>query len=284
VAVSTPLSVGISTCPNDTFAFHALLAGEIETPGLELELVLADVEELNERMLRGELDAAKVSAHAALALAERVRVLPVGWAIGRGVGPLLLAAPGRPTTLPLPPGARVLAPGRWTTAALLLRLHHPGPAELRLEHVVFSEILPALAAGTADYGACIHEARFTWREHGVGWVADLGALHEERTGAPVPLGGLVAARTLAPERARALRDAVRRSLVWAHAHRERTLPTLQRHAQEHSDEVLWAHVDLYVNASTLELGGEGRAALAALASLARERGSLPPGAVLEVLE
>jgi 1,4-dihydroxy-6-naphthoate synthase len=277
------LRVGLSTCPNDTFAFHALLTGAVAPPpGLALDFVLADVEELNERMLRGELDAAKVSAHAALALAERVLVLPVGWALGRGVGPLLLAAPGRPTRLPLPAQARVLTPGRWTTAALLLELHHP--TALRLEHAVFSAILPALAAGTADYGACIHEARFTWRAHGVGWVADLGALHEQATGAPVPLGGLVAARSLGRERARALTDAVRRSLAWAHAHRADTLPTLRRHAQEHSDEVLWAHVDLYVNDWTLDLGAGGRLALDALAALAHARGVLAPGAALEVLE
>ncbi|NOT30099.1 MAG: hypothetical protein HOP15_06600, partial [Planctomycetes bacterium] len=109
--MSRPVRVGISTCPNDTFAFHALLTGAVTTPGLELEFVLADIEELNQRMLRGELELAKTSAHAMLALAARVWVLPSGAALGFGVGPLLLSAPGRPTQLPLPGEARVLAPG-----------------------------------------------------------------------------------------------------------------------------------------------------------------------------
>src|SRR5262249_13928250 len=148
--VSRALRVGLSTCPNDTFAFHALLSGAVRASGLELEFVLADVEELNERMLRGELELAKTSYHAMLAMAQRVCVLPCGSALGFGVGPLLLSAPGRPAEFPLAPTARVLAPGRHTTAALLLELLHPGP--LRIEHARFSDILPRLACGDADYG------------------------------------------------------------------------------------------------------------------------------------
>lgn len=279
--MSRALRVGLSTCPNDTFLFHALLTGAVAAPGLELEFVLADVEELNERMLRGELELAKTSAHAMLALAERVWVLPSGAALGFGVGPLLLAAPGRPTALPLAPAARVLAPGRWTTAALLLELLHPGP--LRVEQTVFSAILPQLAAGRADYGACIHEARFTWREHGVGWVADLGRLYEERTGAPLPLGGLCVSRALGRATALELADAVRRSLEWGLAHRAECLPTLRAYAQEQSDAVLWAHVELYVNEWTLELGAVGRAALTTLARLAREQGRLAESVELAIL-
>lgn len=275
------LRVGLSTCPNDTFAFHALLTGAVETPGLELEFVLADVEELNQRMLRGELELAKTSFHAMLAMASRVWVLPSGAALGFGVGPLLLAAPGRPARLPLAPGARVLAPGRWTTAALLFELLHPAPLEL--EHTVFSAILPRLAAGGADYGACIHEARFVWREHGLGLVADLGQLFEQRTGGALPLGGLCVSRSLGPSLARELALAVRRSLEWGLEHREDCLPTMRAHAQESSEAVLWAHVDLYVNEWTVELGTVGREALAALAHLARARGLFEREPELHVL-
>jgi 1,4-dihydroxy-6-naphthoate synthase len=279
--MSAPLRVGLSTCPNDTFLFHALLTGAVRPRGLELEFVLADVEELNQRMLRGELALAKTSFHAMLAMAERVWVLECGAALGFGVGPLLLAAPGRSSELPLAPGALVLAPGRWTTAALLLRLLHASP--LRVEHEVFSAIVPRLAAGEADYGACIHEARFTWRTSGVGFVCDLGRLYEERAGAPLPLGGLCVARTLGRGVAAELARAVRASLEWALAHRSECLPTMRRHAAEHGDAVLWAHVDLYVNDWTRGLGREGRAALAILARLAREAGGLPGAADLDVL-
>jgi 1,4-dihydroxy-6-naphthoate synthase len=273
--------VGISTCPNDTFLFHALLEGAVRPRGLDLEFVLADVEELNERMLRGELALAKTSFHAMLAMAERVWVLDCGSALGFGVGPLLLAAPGRSTGLPLAPAALVLAPGRWTTAALLLGLLHP--EALRVEHALFSSILPRLAAGDADYGACIHEARFTWRAHGVGWVCDLGELYERRAGAPLPLGGLCASRALGRATAAELERAVRASLEWALAHREECLPTMRRHAQEQSEEVLWAHVGLYVNDWTRSLGPEGRAALATLGRLASESRSLPGTNALDVL-
>lgn len=279
--MSRKLRLGLSTCPNDTFLFHALLEGLVQVRGLELEFVLADVEELNERMLRGELELSKTSVPAMLAMAERVWVLPVGMAVGFGVGPLLLAAPGRALDFPLASGARVLAPGRHTTAALLVELLQPH--DVALEHVVFSEILPRLAAGRADYGVCIHEARFTWQQHGLGLVCDLGAEFERRTGSALPLGGLVAARTLGAEVARELAGALGASLDWALAHRAETLPTLRRHAQELSDDVLWAHVDLYVNAWTRELGPIGRRALTELSRLARERGSRASAGELLVL-
>ena len=275
------LRVGLSTCPNDTFLFHALLEGIVPAP-CALEFVLADVEELNRRMLAGELDLAKTSWPATFALAERVWVLPTGAALGYGVGPVLLAAPGRALVPPLPRSARLLLPGRWTTAALLFRLFAPElldgePAEP--EQLVFSEILARLRAGTADYGACIHEARFTWREQGLGLVADLGGLYEARTGLPLPLGGLCVERAVGRATALALARALRASLEWALAHRSECLPTLRRHAQELSDEVLWAHVDLYVSQATLELGPEGRAACASLQRLAAERGLAPAHAL-----
>lgn len=267
----TRVRIGISTCPNDTFAFHALLAGEVRAQGLELDFTLLDVEELNRRMLAGELDAAKVSFHAALACAAEVVVLPSGSALGHGVGPLLLAAP--PTaTGPARERPRVLCPGRWTTAHLLWRLFHDGEADV--EQVIFSAIFPALQAGRADLGVCIHEGRFTWKEAGLALREDLGATWEAATGAPLPLGGIVVRRALGIGVAQALQDAIRRSIEWGRAHREACLPTMRQHAQELAEPVLWAHVDLYVNERTLDLGAEGRAALAALSERARERGLL----------
>ena len=264
------LRAGISTCPNDTFAFHALLEGHVRPRGFELEFALADVEELNRRMFMGELDLAKTSFAAMLAMSERVLVLPCGAALGFGLGPLLLAAPGRATRLPLDVEHLVLCPGAWTTATLLFRLLHPAPT--RLEQALFSSIIPRLQRGTADYGVCIHEARFTWREQGLGLVADLGTLWEERTGEALPLGGLCARRDLGAETLAELARAVRASIEWGLAHRPACLPTMRRHAQDQTDAVLWSHVDLYVNERTLDLGAAGRAALAALSRLAREHG------------
>ncbi len=265
------LSVGISTCPNDTFAFAGLLDGAVRAEGLELEFELADVEELNVRMLAGELDVAKVSFHAALA-APGLFVLRSGSALGRGVGPLLLAAPGRGKPGDLVDGRApvVLCPGRWTTASLLYELFHRG--EGSVEQVVFSEIMPALENGGADFGVCIHEGRFTWRERGLELVEDLGETWEHSTGCALPLGGITARRELGRDVARSVDDALSRSIGWARGNREVALATMRRHAQELSDDVLWAHVDLYVNEYTLDLGDEGRAALEVLSARARECG------------
>jgi 1,4-dihydroxy-6-naphthoate synthase len=276
--VIRPLRLGISTCPNDTFAFHALLSGELRPRGIELAIELCDIQELNERLRDGTLDAAKISFATALELAAELVVLPSGSALGFGVGPVLLAAAER--ALPEPgaqPAPRVLCPGAGTTASLLWALLHPGVGVV--EQVVFSAILPALAARRADFGVCIHEARFTWREHGLHLVEDLGAAWEARTGAPLPLGGLCARRAVGREPLERLQEAVRASLERSLADPERALPTMRRHAQEASDAAIRAHVELYVNEWTVDLGAEGRRALAALAREARAAGLAPAGAL-----
>jgi 1,4-dihydroxy-6-naphthoate synthase len=281
---SERLRIGISTCPNDTFAFHGLLAGEVEAEGLALDFELDDVEALNRGLLAGRFDVAKASFAAALELADETVVLPVGAALGRGVGPVVLApaAPRPPDSAPL-----VLAPGEHTTAALLWTLFRRGEpvrgAIPQLRHVVFAEILPALARGEADLGLCIHEGRFTYSRFGLRLVEDLGATWEGATGLPLPLGGLLARRRLGPESIARVARAIRSSLDHARAHPERALPTLRRHAQEHSDEVLWKHVELYVTDETRDLSPEGRRALEELAKRAREAG-LGSGAALAVAE
>jgi len=255
------LLVGLSTCPNDTFLFAPLLEGRVPHQGLDLQFVLADVQELNEQLAAGALDVSKASFGAALRLGQRYGVLPVGAALGFGVGPLLLAGPGVPR--PLPPRARVLCPGADTTATLLLRCLRP---ELtRVEHCRFDAIIPALQAGDADAGVCIHEARFTWQGRGLTLCEDLGASWERTTGQPVPLGGLLCRRDLPPEVRRRLVAALSQSLATARAAPQACLPTMRRHAQELSDEVLWQHVELYVNEHTRDLGARGRASLDELA-------------------
>jgi len=277
----TPLHLGISTCPNDTFLFHGLLTGEVEVEGHDLSIELLDVQELNERLLAGDFDVAKASYHLALRLAVDLVALPTGSALGFGNGPLLLARAGLDPAVP-GPGSRVLCPGEHTTAALLYRLFHPGGAAP--EQVVFSEVMPALERGEADLGVCIHEGRFTYAESGLGFVEDLGATWESATGAPLPLGGIFARRSLPEDTLEAVQGALRRSLELARAAPEATLPSMRRHAQELSDEVLWSHVDLYVNRWTESLGGEGRAAIEVLGRRAAEVGLVPAGTALEVFE
>jgi len=277
----TLIHLGISTCPNDTFAFHGILERKVDLRGLDLRIELLDVEELNRRLFAGDFDVAKASFHAALLLADKLGVLPVGSAIGFGVGPLLLAA--RPDTHPHDPVkagdgarvARVLCPGEHTTATLLYRLFHAG--EGALEQVVFSEIIPALKTGAADFGVCIHEGRFTWQDHGLALVEDLGEAWERETSAPLPLGGILARHSLGDEIIRRVTDVLRDSLAYAVAHRDDTVPTMRRHAQELTDGVLFKHVDLYVNEWTEDLGDAGRAALLMLSRQATHVGLLPAG-------
>lgn len=277
--MSRTIRLGISTCPNDTFAFHGLLTRAVSWRGLDFEVELLDIDQLNTRMLRGEFDVCKVSFAAALGLARDVVVLPSGSALGFGVGPLLLAA--RPGTRPSDPGQLTLCPGEQTTAMLLFSLFHRGTT--RVEQVVFSEIMPRLAAGMADFGVCIHEGRFTWQASGLALVEDLGSRWEAETGAPLPLGGIVAARRLGQETIATVQGVIRDSLALALADRAAALPTMRAHAQEFDDDVLMQHVDLYVNDWTLDLGDAGRRALDELSARAAAAG-LGAGGRLHVAE
>jgi 1,4-dihydroxy-6-naphthoate synthase len=255
--MSRTIRLGISTCPNDTFAFHGLLTRSVDWRGLQFEVELLDIEQLNERLLGNGFDVGKTSFHAALHLADEYVVLPSGSALGFGVGPLLLSA--SPGSRPENTSQLTLCPGRHTTAALLFALFHPNTT--RVEHAVFSEIMPRLEARTADFGVCIHEGRFTWQQHGLGLVEDLGTRWEQATGCPLPLGGIVASSRLPAETIQAVQQVIHDSLQFALADRLAALPTMRKYAQEFDDHVLMQHVDLYVNAWTLDLGVEGARAL-----------------------
>lgn len=271
------LCLGISTCPNDTFVFHGLLSGAIRPRGFELVLELADIEQLNLRLLRGEFDAAKASFALAIGASERFGVLAAGSALGRGVGPVVLARAGFDATR----ARSVLAPGARTTATLLWKLFHPrGPEPAQ---TVFSAIMPALARGEADLGVCIHEGRFTYADYGLQLVEDLGATWESATGLPLPLGGVLARHDLGPEVQRELVACIRASLALARANSADALATMRRHAQEQSDAVLWRHVELYVSDETERLSDEARRALAALQRMAAQSDGDVSAAALEVL-
>jgi 1,4-dihydroxy-6-naphthoate synthase len=255
--VSQTIRLGISTCPNDTFAFHGLLTQAVDWRGLHFEVELLDIEQLNERLLGSGFDVGKTSFHAALHLADEYVVLPSGSALGFGVGPLLLSAAA--ATRPENIQQLTLCPGRHTTAALLFAVFHPNTT--RVEHTVFSEIMPKLEAGAADFGVCIHEGRFTWQKRGLGLVEDLGTRWEEETGCPLPLGGIVASNRLPRETIQAVQQVIHDSLRFALADRPAALPTMRKFAQEFDDDVLMQHVELYVNDWTLDLGVEGARAL-----------------------
>lgn len=274
------IRLGISTCPNDTFAFHALMHRKVDWRGLDFQIELLDIQQLNARAFRGDLDVAKVSFHAALLLADRMLVLPSGSALGFGVGPLLLSA--KHNDRPIASSQLTLCPGQHTTATLLFQLFYPKTS--RLEQVVFSEIMPRLQRREADFGVCIHEGRFTWQDEGLFLVEDLGTRWEAETHGPLPLGGIVGSRSLGLDTLRIVQEVIQDSLQYAMTHRDDTIPTMRRYAQEFEDEVLMQHVDLYVNEWTIQLGTVGQTALDELSDRAQQIGLVAKGSQrLEVL-
>ncbi len=265
---NSKIRLAISTCPNDTFAFHALMHRLVDWRGLEFDIQLLDIQQLNDGLFTRSFDVAKASFHAAVLLADSMWVLPSGSALGFGVGPLLLSAEPDQTPQSLH-GSLTLCPGTHTTATMLFRIFH-GAA--RVEQELFSEIMPRLKQKTADFGVCIHEGRFTWQENGLSLVEDLGTRWEQTTDSPLPLGGILANKKLNSETVAKVQAVIRDSVEFANASPESALPTMREYAAEFDDEVLMQHVELYVNDWTIELGEVGRIALAVLSQEARKAG------------
>lgn len=238
-----------------------MLAGKIALPG-PVSFELLDIQQLNEGLTLERFDICKVSSVAALRHSDTYEICSVGAALGYGVGPLFVARPG---AAPLGADSRVFAPGSATTAFALLR--HFFPQAVAVHQVVFSEIMPALVRGDADYGVVIHEGRFVYRAMGLECVADLGVLWEQRYRVPLPLGCLVVHRRVAREWKAAFEAALRASIEYSYKHRNEALVTMRTHAQELDDGAIWSHVDLYVNRWTVELGTTGADAFLRLREL-----------------
>jgi len=250
------LAFGFTPCPNDAFAFHAVAHGLVPAP-FEVEPVLYDIEELNERAAHGELQLTKLSFGAAAAAGDRYRLLRSGAALGRGVGPLVVAR--EPMSLAEAAVGRIAVPGLQTTAFLLLRLAAPQLGDL--VELRYDEILAAVVSGGVDAGLIIHESRFTYADHGLVKVADLGEWWEGETGLPVPLAGIFARSDLDPELVEAAEAAVRASVEYAFAHPEASRDYVRSLAQEMSEDVCAAHIALYVNEYSVAIGDEGLGAV-----------------------
>jgi len=253
--------------------FDAIVHRRIDLEGLEFDVRLADVEALNRDAFEGRTDVTKISYHAYAHCTDLYALLSVGSALGRNCGPLLISK--RPiTTDEVAAGTlRIATPGRFTTANLLLRLAFP--AVTRTTPMVFSDIESAVLDGGYDAGLIIHENRFTYEAKGLRKIVDLGEYWEGTTGHPIPLGAIVMLRAL-PADVRATMDRVlRRSVEYAFVHRDETLPYVRAHAQDMDDEVMFKHIDLYVNQYSVNLGDDGRAAVRALFEKARSAGVIP---------
>ena len=254
------LTFGYSPCPNDTFAFHALAHGLVDAP-FRVEPVLLDIEELNRRAHEGAFHLTKLSVGAFAAVGERYRLLRSGAALGHGVGPLVVARAA--TTLSDAVRGRLAIPGRETTAFRLLSLAAPPAGEV--VELRYDRILRAVETGEVDAGLIIHESRFTYADHGLVKVADLGEWWERETGLPVPLAGICARHDLDADTVAAAERAIRASVLYAFDHPSESRAYVRAHAQEMSDAVCDAHIALYVNAHSLDVGDDGLRAIDRLA-------------------
>jgi 1,4-dihydroxy-6-naphthoate synthase len=267
------LSLGFSPCPNDCFMFDAIVNRRIDTEGLEFAVHLADVEQLNDAALAGQAQITKLSYHAYAHCVDRYVLLDAGSALGRNCGPLLISARRLSMDDVAGGGLRIAIPGQYTTANFLLGLACPGALDKTA--MLFSEIESAILSGDFDAGLIIHENRFTYQAKGLMKIADLGEFWEGETGAPIPLGGIVISRLLPGEVKARVNRVLRRSVEHAFAHRSDSLPFVRAHAQEMSEEVMYKHIDLYVNDFSIDLGTEGRRAVRLLFERARTAGIIP---------
>ncbi|MGM0884723.1 MAG: 1,4-dihydroxy-6-naphthoate synthase [Bacillota bacterium] len=271
------MKIAYSPCPNDTFVFHAWAHGLI--PGApELEVTYADIDITNNWAANSEGPEVMKISYAALPwVLSDYKLLPCGGALGRGCGPLVLTKGGaadtnNPKALE---GKRVAVPSERSTAYLLCRLwaarHVPGGIG-EIVVMPFHEIMPAVRDGKIDAGLVIHEARFTYPSYGLSMLTDLGSWWESDTGLPIPLGAIIARRSLD---AGAIADWIRASVDYAWTHPDASQAYVMQHAQELAPDVAQAHIDLYVNEFTANLGDDGYAAVAALLGRAAEEGLVP---------
>jgi 1,4-dihydroxy-6-naphthoate synthase len=253
--------------------FDAIVHRRIDLEGLEFEVRMADVEALNKAAFAGEADVTKLSYHAYAHCTRDYVLLDAGSALGRNCGPLLVSK--RPISREeVAAGTITIAiPGKFTTANFLLGLAFPGARDTT--ELVFSDIEPAVLGEQFDAGLIIHENRFTYAAKGLRKIVDLGEFWESETGAPIPLGGIVINRSLSDEVKQAVNRVLRRSVEHAFAHRTDSLPFVRAHAQEMSEDVMYQHIDLYVNEYSVDLGSEGRRAVELLFEKARATHLIP---------
>jgi len=264
----TKISLGFSSCPNDTFIFDAMIHGKIDTEGLEFELFIGDVEELNRKAFSNELSITKISYNAYTRLTDNYILLDSGSALGENCGPLIIA--NQEFSIDNLSTKRIAIPGINTTANLLLSVAFP-KVQNKVE-MIFSDIEKSVIDGRVDAGLIIHESRFTYKEKGLKKIIDLGEYWENLTNTPTPLGGIIAQRNLGEELLQKINRVLKRSVQFAFDKPKSGIDFIRQHSQEMSEEVMYKHIDLYVNNYTLYLGEAGKKSVETLFKKAQELG------------
>jgi 1,4-dihydroxy-6-naphthoate synthase len=249
------ISFGISPCPNDVYIYSGLISGEVEAPGLSITFDFQDVETLNKNAIKGVYDAAKISAAALPLVSGNYQLLNCGGALGRGCGPLLLVNGGE-----WDPNAPIMLPGVHTTANFLLDFFMEKAADK--VYVPFDELYSRLRQTPGAQGVVIHECRFTYKNHKLTLVQDLGSFWESKTSCPIPLGVAVCKNENGLKEL--IEPVIRQSLHWAQNHEREALNLCGKYSQDMTREVMVSHIGLYVNKFTGDLGKEGHNALGQL--------------------
>jgi 1,4-dihydroxy-6-naphthoate synthase len=265
------LSLGFSTCPNDTFIFDAMTHGKIDTEGLKFSVKMADVEELNREAFEHKIDITKLSYHAFAYVSNNYTLLHSGSALGRNNGPLLISKQKIYTQEVNE--LKIAIPGKYTTANLLLSIAFPD-AKNKKEYL-FSDIEEVVLSGEVDAGLIIHENRFTYQAKGLRKIIDLGEFWEEKYKLPIPLGGIVVNRALPIEIQQKIDRVMRRSVKFAFDNPRESASFIKKYAQEMNEEVMYKHINLYVNSFTEYLGLEGEKAIEILYKTASDLKIIP---------
>jgi len=287
--VQQTIRVGHSPDPDDAFMFHALANDKMETGRFRFVHELQDIETLNRRALKGELEVTAVSIHAYSFLLDKYALLPTGCSMGDKYGPMVVAR--RPMTVNELPGIKIAVPGTLTTAFLTLKLLFADLAgagntapTLNFDVVPFDEIIPAVEAGKYDAGLIIHEGQLTFQNQGLHLVTDLGVWWQDKTGLPLPLGGNVVRRDLGTETMREVSQLIRESIRYGLAHRREALDYALKYARDMDVNLADKFVGMYVNDWTLDYGDRGRAAVRALLDAGHRAGIIPNATAVEFVE
>lgn len=264
--IKMQLALGFSTCPNDTFIFDAMIHQKVDTEGLQFDVVLADVEELNKNAFNETIDITKLSYHAFANIANNYKLLTSGSALGYKNGPLLISKrkiyPDEVTDI------KVAIPGKYTTANLLFSIVYPNI--IHKKEYLFSDIEAAILDGEVDAGVIIHENRFTYKSRGLKKIIDLGEDWEKKTAKPIPLGGIAIHRKFDPGTQLKVNRILKRSVEFAFNNPSSSYNFIKTYAQELDDEVIKKHIGLYVNNFTLDLGKTGKNAVKTLFERAKK--------------
>jgi 1,4-dihydroxy-6-naphthoate synthase len=274
------ITVGHSPDPDDAFMFYALAHDKLDTGDLQFRHVLQDIETLNRRALRSELEVTAISIHAYASLLDKYALLPSGCSMGDHYGPMVVAR--RPLTIEQLKTARIAVPGTMTTAFLTLRLLLPDG--FTYEVMPFDHILNAVADGRFDAGLIIHEGQLTFQNQGLQLIVDLGVWWQEKTSLPLPLGGNVVRRDLGPETMRTISRLLKESIRYSLEHRDAALEYALKYARDMDKSLADRFVGMYVNDWTLDYGARGREAVRRLLEEGHRAGIIPNPVNVEFVE